>query len=113
MTAFRVYYEGGATYDGDPWGAPGLGVLVIVESDPDHGRRLVTGGDYYVWREERWWSVDWIGMIDYLLQPGPRKVLIGRITTNEIYRDTYIRADSDPDFPARTAYGCMEKRLND
>ena len=28
---FRVYYDGGNTYDGDPFETPALGVLAIVQ----------------------------------------------------------------------------------
>ncbi len=80
---FRIYYDGGATYDGDPYNAPGMGALLIVEKDPEHGRRIVQGGDFFVWQGDRWRAVDQWGMMDYILQPGPRKVLIGRMVDND------------------------------
>lgn len=108
---FRVYYADGSTFDGDPFEAPGLGVLLVVEKDEEHGRRIVSGGDYFVWNE-RWWAVDQMGMIDYLLQPGPRKVLIGRMVSNEDYRKVYTAADTDADFPVRTAFGVFEQQID-
>jgi hypothetical protein len=69
---YRIYYADGEIYSDDPFNAPGLGVLLVVESDPEHGRRIVSGGDYFVWDDGRWWPKDQIGLIDYLLQPGPR-----------------------------------------
>jgi hypothetical protein len=108
---FRIYYDGGETYDGDPWLAPALGVLVIVERDPDHGRRLIARKDFYTWRGERWWAVDHIGFYDYLIAPGPRKVIFGRMIKNEEWYDAMRRADDDPDFPTRTAWGPDEERI--
>jgi len=108
MPDFRVYYDGGATYDGDVWLAPAWGVLCIVEADPDHGRRIVSNGDYYVWQDGRWWDVDYVGLVDYLARPGARKVLIGRLVSNEEYGRAYNAANNDPEFPARTGYGNQE-----
>lgn len=109
---FRVYYDDGSTFDGDPFDAPFWGVLVIVEADAEHGRRIVSNGDYYVW-ENRWRAKDFIGMIDYLQQPGPRKVICGRMVDNERFFEAYKRAEADPDFPTRTAYGAFEQRINE
>ena len=107
---FRIYYDGGATYAGDPWNAPAWGVLCIVEADSEHGRRIACNGDYYIWRDERWWDVDFIGLIDYLAQSGARKVLIGRLVSNDEYGRVYQAANNDPDFVPHTAYGNQEKR---
>src|SRR3990172_5918358 len=104
VPAFRVYYDGGATYDGDPFWTPVFGVLVIVEQDPDHGRRLVSAKDYYVWEHKRWWAVDFVGMVDYLARPGPRRVLFGRTVPNDVWYAAMRRANEDPDFPAPTAW---------
>lgn len=111
MIPFRIYYDGGATYDGEPQDAPALGVLVIVEADTDHGRRLVSAKDYYVWDRGRWWSVDYIGMIDYLIQPGMKKVLFGRTVESESWYAAMRRANTDPDFPERTAWGNKEEKI--
>lgn len=111
MTKFRIYYDGQPPYDGPPYESPGLGVLVIVQEDRDHGRRLITQGDYYIWRDERWWAVDFIGMIDYLLQPGPRKVIVGRKVDNEDYYAAVRSAERDPDFPTRTAWAMGEEKV--
>lgn len=105
--SFRIYYADGSFYDKDPFGAPALGVLVIVESDNDHGRRIVAGKDYYVWdcKNCRWWTVDYPGMIDYLTQTGPRRILIGRTVPNDEWYAAFKRADEDPDFAERTGWG--------
>lgn len=109
MPDFRVYYDGGATYDGDPFDAPAFGVLVIVEKDANHGRHVVATKDYFVWNGSRWLSVDFIGMLDYLAQPGHKRVLFGRLVEDEYFYTVFRRANEDPDFPARTAWGYNEK----
>lgn len=79
MPDFRIYYDGGAVYDSDPFNAPAWGVLVIVERNKDCGRILHTTKDYFVWLGSGWLSVDFVGMLDYLAQPGAKKVLFGRV----------------------------------
>ena len=101
---FRIYYDGGATYDGEPFAAPAFGVLVIAETDAEHGRRLIQNADYYCWREGRWWEMDFVGLVDYLAQPGPRKVLFGRLVSNEVHQAAFDRAYNDVDLPAKTAW---------
>lgn len=111
MTDFRVYYDGGATYDGAPENAPAFGVLVIVESDKNHGRRLVVTKDYFVWLGDRWLSVDFIGMVDYLQQPGWKRVLFGRMVDDEYFASVVRLANEDADFPIRSAWGLGEVRV--
>lgn len=106
--SFKVYYADGSTYTGDVYDARAFGVLLILEKDKDHGRRIVSNGHYYIW-QERWFPVDFVGLIDYLAQPGPRKVLIGRMVENDIWHAAWARAECDEDFPARTGYGFGEK----
>jgi hypothetical protein len=110
---YKVYYADGSTYTGEPWDAPAFGVLVIVEKDADHGRRLVSAKDYYVWDEkaERWWSVDFIGMVDYLGQPGRKRVLFGRTVSNEEWYRIMRFANEDNDFPTRTGWGNKEEHV--
>lgn len=107
---FRIYYADREPWSGDPYFAPALGVLVIVEYDHDHGRRLVAGKDYYVWDGPlgRWWTVDYPGLLDYLIRPGPRRALFGRAVPNEQWYAAMKAADIDPLFPERTGYGSDE-----
>jgi len=102
---FRVYYHDQPPYDGVPELAPVFGVLVIVEKDADHGRRIVQNGDYYGWVGDRWMPFDFAGLLDYLQSPGWKRVLIGRLVSNDDFQLAYNLANSDPDFPIRTAYG--------
>lgn len=111
-TAWRIYYDGGATYTGDPWLAPVFGVLIIVVRDRDHGFRLISNGDYYCWitKEETWRQVDYIGMVDYLQQPGPKRVLFGRMISTNAWNEAVKAAMNDPDFPPKTGFAQNEPR---
>lgn len=107
---YRIYYDGGATYDGDPFDAPAFGVLVIVEAHAKHGRRLHSHKDYFVWLGDCWLCVDFIGLLDYLAQPGPRKVCFGRMVDDDYFDQVFSQANNDPDFPKRTAWRVDEER---
>ena len=112
---YRVYYSDGSTHDsGDPYDTPIWGVLAIVELSKRHGRRVVSGGDYYVWSGTRWMSVDGIGMVQYLAKLGARavRVLVGEMVDEELWQDTMRMANTDPDFPERTAYDPYEYRTD-
>lgn len=110
---FRIYYAEGETYTGDPFNAPALGVMVIVENDPANGRRLVSAKDYYVWdeNEERWWAVDYIGMVDYLIMSGRKRVLFGRTIESEKWYAIMREANNDPAFQPRTGWGNKEEQV--
>ena len=110
---FRVYYDGGDTYSGDPFNAPALGVLAIVQRNEAHGRRVTSNFDYFVWKDDlqEWMGCDFIGMIDYLTLFGPKRVLIGRMVPKEYFYQVIRQANEDPDFPPRTAYYNEEVRV--
>lgn len=107
---FKVYYADGTTFSGDAFDAPALNVLLILERDKDHGRRIVSGGDYYVW-DGRWFAVDREGMFQYLCDAGPRRVLLGRMIDGERWVSIYRQAEEDAEFPLRTAYGVFERQM--
>lgn len=109
MPDFRIYYDGGETYDGAPENAPAFGVLVIVENDRNSGRRLITTKDYFIWTWDGWRSVDFIGMLDYLQQPGWKRVLFGRMVEDEYWNGVMKRANEDPDFNERSCWGYNER----
>ena len=100
---YRIYYDGGNTYDGPPENAPFFGVLAIVQKDKNHGRRILSVYDYYVWTGSEWLGVDRIGLIDYLQQPGWKRFLTGRMVEREYFYSVVAKANDDPDFPVRTA----------
>lgn len=105
---FKVFYDNGSTYVGDPFYAPVLGVLVIVEDDSEHGRRIIQNADYYCWDNrgdgDRWWESDFVGLVDYLITPGAKRVLIGKLVPNKVQEEVFQRAYNDPDFAPKTAY---------
>jgi len=105
---FKVFYDDGRTYTGDPYYAPVLGVLIIVETDRDHGRRIIQNADYYCWDDRGdgygWWESDFVGLVDYLIKPGPKRVLIGRLVSNIVHQKIFDEAYSDPDFLPKTAW---------
>jgi len=112
---FKVYYERHGkeefpTYTGDPFDTPAMGVLVIVEESKEHGRRLVTNGDYYVWDGARWWPTDMPGLFQYLNKPGPRRVLLGVMVDMDEWNKVMWAATNDPEFPAKTGYDFYEAK---
>ena len=79
MKRFKVYYATGETYMGDMVNTPIWDVLVIVQEDADHGKRLIMGGDYYIYdyQYECWIACDHLTVWQYMNRPGLYKVLIG------------------------------------
>ena len=109
MPDFRIYYDGGYTYAGKPEIAPAFGVLVIVERSKNFGRILHSNKDYFVWLGKRWLCVDYIGLLDYLAQPGWKKVLFGRMVDDDYYNEVMKVALEDKDFPIKTAKANWER----
>lgn len=72
MIRWRVYYEDMTFSDeeGTANEAPAWGVLVIAQVDPDVGRFLQHGADYYWYDGARWYGGDLPGVYDYLLRLG-------------------------------------------
>lgn len=106
MATWRIFCSGGVTYsdaDGPVEDAPGQGVLVISQADPDVGRELRYGHDFYVWDGGRWLGVDQYGVWDYLSRPGWRKVIAGRTVSPQEMSAAYAAAISDTDLPPKTA----------
>lgn len=111
MTKFKVYYSDGSTYEGEPFDAPPMHVALILEKDKDHGRRIVSLTDFYVWRLGRWFGTDMPGFYQYLMTPGEAKyVLFGEMMLQDDWNAINGVAQEDPDFPVRTAYHANEPR---
>lgn len=106
---YRVYYADGTTFDGDPEDAPGLGVVVIPQDDPDVGRMMMARWDYYCWHDGQWWGHDLVGMVLCLAKPGWSRVLIGETVSQEKYATIYARALADPDFQPKSAEMVLER----
>ena len=85
---WKIHYEDGSTFsneDGSFRDAPFFGVLgVVCDSD-------------------EWHSVDFAGLLDYLMQVGIVK--LGRLSSNEVYHKVMTKARNDSDFsPDRCVY---------
>ena len=116
---FRVYYASGTahglkTFDGDfdnVGDTPVFGVLLIVQRDKGHGRKIVSGGDFYVWRggEILWESRNEV--FQYMSAPGMMKrYLWGIMADSTEWNQVYTQALGDPDFPPKTGYDRYEAK---
>lgn len=76
------------------------------------GRELLFDADYYCWREGRWFRCDLYGLFDYLRQPGWKKVLAGRTASRTAYKRAVLAAQTDSDFPVKTAMQAGERALS-
>jgi len=104
---FKVYYSDGTTFSGtkDNVGdTPMWEGLVIVQRDKNHGRRIVIGGDFYVYENDGWISCDMFTMMQYLARKGMEKrIIVGVMVSQEKWNETVKRAYDDLDFPEKTA----------
>lgn len=108
---YRIFYGDESTYDGPLEDAPPLNVICIVSTDKSAGpynigRYVLHAHEYYLF------SVDcgkWIGvlnqtdLIDHILHTDVSKVLKGRTIRDDLYHSIIARANSDPDFPHKSA----------
>lgn len=112
---WKIRYGDGSIYsnlDGPPEQAPKRNVQTITVSSGLVGRRIERENDYYIWTPENggWRGVDQFGLYDYLIDPGHKIVLFGRMLNNEEYRRLYNEAINDPDFPHKSARYPDERR---
>jgi hypothetical protein len=106
---WKVFYQGGSIYsaaDGSAFDAPARGVLMIANSNDRHGWALCRSNDYYWWlpEDDAWQGGDIFGLWDYLIEPGPKKVLFGRTVSNAEFEAVLMRAHDDPDIPQKTGW---------
>ena len=103
---WRIYYGDGTTVDSsqcDVYDVPARNVQVAASHtpDPQHstGCLPVHRKDYYWWEPdcEEWSGGDLFGLFDYLIQPGPKKVLFGRTIEADDYRRIIKAACEDRD----------------
>ena len=90
---WKIYYADESTFsneDGSPKDAPARGVQAIIQPDEGVAWSTETGGDYYVWRDEKWWSCDIFGLFDFLIESG--LVKFGRTITAKEFNDIFQRA---------------------
>lgn len=103
---WRIYYSDGTTFDstqGEPKDAPGYGVQVIVQrdNDPRIGSYLAHRGDYYYWKEGRWFAADREGFWLYMFvrkYAYEKVALLGESVGNELYNEILRTAKEDKDF---------------
>lgn len=102
---WKIFYDEGSFghLDGSPFDAPARGVQVVVQEDPDVGRRLMAQRDFYWWTPDGWFGGDLAGLFDYLAEPGMKRVLFGRYVAYRKYDAAVKAALADPDFPPKSA----------
>jgi hypothetical protein len=122
VVQWRVYYDDVPPQDSlnaTVMGVRGEGVQAIAQRDATPGdpyavgRELLFDADFYCWNfnDERWFRCDLYGLFDYLRRPGFKKVLAGRTANRAAYKRALIAAQSDPDFPPKSAIQAGEERL--
>lgn len=108
---FRVYYSDFSklkTYtaytDEDIGKTPIYEVLLIVQKDNQYGKKIVSGGDYYIWSDDiGWLACDNETKNMYMARNGLRKrFLIGVMVHEKQWTETMRVAMNDCDFQAQT-----------
>lgn len=104
---WSIWYEDGARCtdeECEPHEVRRHGVQVIVQSDEQSGRFNQCMTDVYVWKDGRWYGMDRIGMLIYLMTYAhPCVVLFGTTTSTENFQAMLVRAEADPYLPPRSA----------
>lgn len=111
---WRIYYQDGSTYsdvDGPVEHAPCDGVQAIVQRDATVGREVLALKHFYAWDVDRWRGLgDQVGGGDagyglfvYLRRPGWKKIVAGETVDYAVYSRCKHAADTDPDFPPKSA----------
>lgn len=103
---WRIYYGDGTTFDdsqGEPWDAPGTGVVVIVQKHYDHreGAYLQWRDNFYIWVNGEWVAVCRYRFQEYIFHEkyDHRKVaLMGTMVTNQDFDRITRKAKTDRDF---------------
>lgn len=113
---WTIWYANGvpvSNLDCEPDEVDERDVQVITKRDSEAGWVTVTGCDYYVFdlqnSDRNWTGVDLFGLWDYLASPGWKRVLFGRMVTNNEYDGIMTRALSDPELPEKTSGGRGER----
>lgn len=105
---WKIFYSA-STYsdeDGPPELAPKRDVQTIAVANDVAGVRIERGTDFYIWVPERggWRGVEQFGLYDYLIDPGFKIVLFGRVLSENDYGAVWKLAAHDPDLPAKSAF---------
>jgi hypothetical protein len=102
---WRIYYADGTTFDssqGEPEDAPATRVIIIVQrhEDPQEHAYFVWMNDYYVWRNGRWYAVDYLALTMYWFiekYDHPRASMAGETVANDVWQSTMAIAKEDRD----------------
>jgi hypothetical protein len=96
----------------DAYAVPGRDVQAVISPCPDHGWELWSRGEFYVFlpSADAWRPVDQWGLFDYLLEPGPRKVLFGRTMFDPEFYALLAWLNEHPDLPMKTGFRPGEQR---
>ena len=94
---WRVYYEDGSVWNWtDGSDGPAYGVLCILQDRTRY--QIVFASKYYMFVEGEWLSASENDLVDYLVEGRLiSKLLVGRMTSNKVFRETYNRAKRDKD----------------
>ena len=91
---FRIYYDDGNVFTGEPQDAPKDGVICILQADPYH---MVSNAPYYIYVKGYWLPAYENDIVDYLKhKPGAIECLVqGRIVSKKDFTYVYKQAQSD------------------
>lgn len=108
---YKIFYRYGETYRGDIDQAPMFGVMGIVVNDKEHGKRRITGGDFYIWSsfDDQWYAVDYAGLVIKMNRKGFYRILFGETVPPDEWDQYCKQMEKDPDFPPRSAWHFLEK----
>jgi len=88
---WAILYEDGSWFtssDGQYWEAPRIGVMAILQTDPNVGIETLHSSDgWWVWKDDQWLRVDRDGKDDYrrtYMRPS-LCILEGRMVTNHLW----------------------------
>ena len=106
MINWRIYYADYSTFDssqGEPEDAPGTRVVLILQRhhDPREAAYFQWMNDYYVWKNGRWYAVDYGALMFYWFTEKydhPRASLAGETVSNDDWELIRERAKKDKDF---------------
>lgn len=102
---WRIYYADGTTFDsghGNPEDAPATRVVLIVQrhEDPQEHAYFQWMKDYYVWKHNRWFAVDYSALLFYWFiekHDHPRASLAGETVPNNTWLEITEIAKRDRD----------------
>lgn len=121
MLEWRIYYDDANTFDnldGEPWEAPGRGVVAVVQVDQSPvmynvGRRVYREHNWYWYHKEwgTWFGSTTAGLLDQLTSDQTNNICAikqGRWVADKIYREIMNCAENDPDFPKKSGGSIIE-----